>query len=108
MYRCIYIYVTGVAATSPGLAEREREREYYTFPATQAVAGAANPSVFWKLMRSSAPELSELAIILFSISVSSASIERFWSQMGQVQTKLRNRMSSGVAVKVAKAKAAVN
>ena len=45
-----------------------------------------------------APELSQLALHLFSICVNSASIERLWSSMGFLHTKRQNRLNVSIKV----------
>lgn len=65
---------------------------------------AKDPVTFWKLMTSSAPQLSRLAQHLFQISVNSAAVERLFSLFGNFQTKRRNKFVHDRLQKIAKVK----
>ena len=62
-----------------------------------------DPTLFWKMMVLTAPELASLALRLFQISVHTAGLERIWSVMGSIHAKNRNRLMPD---KVAKVRAA--
>jgi hypothetical protein len=47
---------------------------------------------FWESCSGHTPELSRLALHLYSICVNAASVERLWSTMGFFHTKRRNRL----------------
>jgi len=59
-------------------------------------------SVFWKLQRHSAPELTRLMLRLYAFPVHSASVERLWSELGGVLTKTRNRTAFEKAFRIVK------
>jgi hAT family C-terminal dimerisation region len=47
---------------------------------------------FWESCSGYTPELSRLALHLYSVCVNAASVERLWSTMGFFHTKRRNRL----------------
>lgn len=59
-------------------------------------------------MRGGAPQLSQLALRLFSIFINAAGDERFFSQTGLTHSKLRNRLGHAKVTSIARVRAELN
>ena len=63
-----------------------------------------NPTVWWDCVKKTGDgvpaELCDLASLLLKLPASSASIERIFSNFGNVQSKLRNRLGIDKAAKL--------
>lgn len=74
------------------------QREIYPFDNNTYSQFNENIIDFWESAKGFAPELSQLALHLFSICVNSASVERLWSSMGFLHTKRRNRLNVNIYI----------
>jgi len=74
------------------------QREVFPFDHNTYIQFNENIIDFWESAKGMAPELSQLALHLFSICVNSASVERLWSSMGFLHTKRRNRLNVNIKV----------
>ncbi|CAB4376572.1 unnamed protein product [Rhizophagus irregularis] len=57
---------------------------------------------FWESCSEHTPELSHLALHLYSVCVNAASVERLWSTMGFFHTKRRNRLENKKVLEMAR------
>ena len=69
------------------------DARFTSMPASMQEA-SADPMRFWRGVRPSAPELSQLAMHLHSMVPNSAAVERFFSCLDIIQNKRRTRLTT--------------
>ena len=65
----------------------------FPFNASSLLKLDKTPLEYWLFLNDSVPELSQVAVKLFSICVNSASCERLFSSMGFLHTKRQNKLN---------------